>query len=60
MTFHPKQKEANVDAPLVLESTTIKQVVETKLYALIDHHLSWKPHISFVPKMISTADQLAQ
>ena len=49
MFFHPRQKKINVNVPLVLENTVIKQVTETKfLGVLIDHHLSWKPHISLV------------
>ena len=44
MFFHPRQKKINVNVPLVLENTVIKQVTETKfLGLLIEHHLSWKP-----------------
>ena len=49
MIFHPRQKKVNVNVPLTLENTVIKQVTETKfLGVLIDQHLSWKPHIDFV------------
>ena len=49
MIFHPRQKKVNVNVPLTLENTVIKQVMETKfLGVLIDQHLSWKPHIDFV------------
>ena len=51
MIFHPRQKKVNVNVPLTLENTVIKQVTETKfLGVLIDQHLSWKPHIDFVLK----------
>ena len=51
MMFHPRQKKVNVNVPLSLENTVIKQVTETKcLGVLIDQHLSWKPHIDFVSK----------
>ena len=51
MIFHPRQKKVNVNVPLTLENTVIKQVTETKfLGVLIDQHLSWKPHIDFVSK----------
>ena len=41
----------NVNVPLTLENTVIKQVTETKfLGVLIDQHLSWKPHNDFVSK----------
>ena len=51
MIFHPRQKKVNVNVPLTLENTVIKQVMETKfLGVLIDQHLSWKPHIDFVSK----------
>ena len=54
MIFHPRQKKVNVNVPLTLENTVIKQVTETKfLGVLIDQHLSWKPHIDFVSKQIS-------
>ena len=54
MIFHPRQKKVNVNVPLTLENTVIKQVTETKfLGVLIDQHLSWKPHIDFVSKKIS-------
>ena len=54
MIFHSKQKKINVDVPLVMENTIIKQVVETKFFRVItDQHLSWKSHISFVSKKIS-------
>ena len=54
MSFHPRQKKVNVNVPLTLENTVIKQVTETKfLGVLIDQHLSWKPHIDFVSKKIS-------
>ena len=43
MIFHPRQKKVNVNVPLTLENTMIKQVTETKcLGVLIDQHLSWK------------------
>ena len=51
MIFHPMQKKIIVNVPLVMENTVIKNVLETKFLAVIvDQHLSWKPHISFVPK----------
>ena len=54
MIFHPRQKKINVEVPLVMENTIIKQVVETKfLRVIIDQHLSWKSHISFVSEKIS-------
>ena len=54
MSFHPRQKKVNVNVPLTLENTVIKQVMETKfLGVLIDKHLSWKPHIDFVSQKIS-------
>ena len=54
MFFHPRQKKINVNVALVLENIVSKQVTETKfLGVLIDHHLSWKPHISLVSKKIS-------
>ena len=53
MSFHPRQKKVNVNVPLSLENTVIKQVTETKfLGVLIDQHLSWKPHIDFVSQKI--------
>ena len=37
MIFHPRQKKVNVNVPLTLENTVIKQVTETKfLGVLID------------------------
>ena len=54
MIFHPRQKKINVNVPLVMENTIMKQVVETKfLGVIIDQHLSWKSHIGFVSKKIS-------
>ena len=51
MIFHPRQKKVNVNVPLTLENTVVKQVTETKfLSVLIDQHLSCKPHIYFVSK----------
>ena len=51
MIFHPRQKKVNVNVPLTLDNTVVKQVTETKfLGVLIDQHLSWKPHIDFVSK----------
>ena len=45
MIFHSRQKKVNVNIPLILENTVIKQATETKfLGVLIDQHLSWKPH----------------
>ena len=53
MIFHPMQKKVNVNVPLTLENTVIKQVTETKfLGVLIDQHLSWNPHINFTSKKI--------
>ena len=52
--FHPRQKKINVNFPLVMENTIVKQAVETKfLGIIIDQRLSWKSHISFVSKKIS-------
>ena len=46
MIFHPRQKKVNVNVPLTLENTVIKQVTETKfLGVLIDQHLSLGNHI---------------
>ena len=43
--------KVNVNVPLTLENTVIKQVTQTKfLGVLIDQHLSWIPHIDFVSK----------
>ena len=54
MIFNPRQKKVNVNAPLTLENTVIKQVAEKNfLGVLIDRHLPWKPHIDFVSKKIS-------
>ena len=51
MIFHPRQKKVNVNVPLTLENTVIKQVTETKFFGvLIDQHLSWKPHNDFASK----------
>ena len=56
MFSRPRQKKINVNFPLVLENIVIKQVTETKfLWVRIDHHLSWKPHISLVSKKISNS-----
>ena len=44
----------NVNVPIILENTVIKQVTETKfLGVLIDQHLSWKPHNDLVSKKFS-------
>ena len=54
MIFHPRQKKINVNVLIVIKNTIIKQVEETKfLGIIIDQHLSWKSHISFVSKRIS-------
>ena len=54
MIFHPRQKKINVNFPLVMENTTVKQAVETKfLCIIIDQRLCWKSHISFASKKIS-------
>ena len=54
MSFHPRQKKVNVNVPLTLQNTVIKQVTETKFLGVpIDQHLSWKPHIDFVSKKFS-------
>ena len=43
--------KVNVNVPLTLENTVIKQVTQTKfLGVLIDQHLSWIPYIDFVSK----------
>ena len=53
MIFHLRQKKVNVNVPLTLENTVIKQVTKTKLLGiLIDQHLSWNPHIDFASKKI--------
>ena len=53
MIFHPRQKKVNVNVPVTLENTVIKQVTETKfLGILIDQHLSWNPHNDFASKKI--------
>ena len=53
MIFHPRQKKANVNVPLSLENTVIKQVTETKfLGVLIDQRLSWKPHIDLQKRLV--------
>ena len=42
MIFHPRQKKVNVNVPVTLENTVIKQVTETKFLGVhIDQHLSW-------------------
>ena len=57
MIFHSRQMKVNVNVPLVLENTVIKQVTETNfLGVLIDQHLSWKPHINFVSKKSRVGD----
>ena len=54
MIFHPRQMKINVNFPLVMENTIVKQAVETKfLGIIIDQRLSWKSHLSFVSKKIS-------
>ena len=54
MIFHPRQKKINVNFPLVMENTIVKQAVETKfLGIIIDQRLCWKSHISFTSKKIS-------
>ena len=53
MIFHPRQKKIDVNVPLVMENSIIKQVVETKFLGIItDQHLSWNSH-SFISKKIS-------
>lgn len=52
MIFHPRQKKNNVIVSLVMENTVIKKVMETKfLGVIVDQHLFWKPHISFIPQI---------
>ena len=59
--FHPRQKKVNVNVPLTLENTVIKQVTETKfLGVLIDQHLSWKPHIDSSQKKFRKAWELSR
>ena len=54
MIFHPRQMKINVNFPLVMENTIVKQAVETKfLGIIIDQRLSWKSHLSFASKKIS-------
>ena len=61
MIFHPRQKKVNVNVPLTLENTVIKQVTEMKfLDVLIDQHLSWKPHIDFVWKKFRKVWELSR
>ena len=51
MIFHPRQMKINVNFPLVMENTIVKQAVETKfLGIIIDQRLSWKSHLSFALK----------
>ena len=53
MIFHPRQNKVNVNFPIVLENTTIKQDVETKFLAdPSDQNFSCNPHISFVSRKI--------
>ena len=35
MIFHPRQKKINVNLPLVMENTIVKQAVETKFLGII-------------------------
>ena len=61
MIFHPRQKKVNVNVPLTLENTVIKQITETKfLGVLIDQHLSWRPHTDFVSKKSRKVWELLQ
>ena len=54
MIFHPRQKKINVNFPLVMENTIVKQAVETKfLGIIIDQCLCWKSHISFASKKLA-------
>ena len=49
--FRRKQKLTTANGNITLENTDIKQVEVTKfLGVLVDQHLSWKHHISFVAK----------
>ena len=52
--FHPKQKFIIFNNNITLDDVSVKQVEVTKfLGVLIDQHLSWKSHISYVAKKIS-------
>ena len=45
---HEDDHTQPADVRLVMETTVIMQVAETKFFGvIIDQHLSWKPHISF-------------
>ena len=45
---HPDDHTQPADVRLVMETTVIMQVAETKFFGvIIDQHLSWKSHISF-------------
>ena len=52
--FHPKQKLIIVNNNFTLDNVSVKQVEVMKfLGVLVDQHLSWKSHISYVAKKIS-------
>ena len=52
--FHPKQKFIIFNNNITLDNVSVKQVEVTKfLGVLVDQHLSWKSHISYVTKKIS-------
>ena len=52
--FHPKQKSTISNTTITLDNVSVKRVEETKfLGVLVDQHLSWKSHISYVAKKIS-------
>ena len=52
--FHPKQKSTISNTTVMLDNVSVKRVEETKfLGVLVDQHLSWKSHISYVAKKIS-------
>ena len=54
MHFNPKKKtEEILHIPLILDSSEVKEVQETKfLGVILDNNLSWQPHISNLAKKL--------
>ena len=54
MLFKPRQKKYHFPMQICINEQRIEQVKETVfLGVVLDEHLSWKPHISQVPRKIS-------
>ena len=61
MIFKSREKMQNTDLSVTLNNHKIDRVMETVFVSVIlDEHLSWKPHISYVATILAKMLMLIQ